>query len=87
MGYLMTFGDTLTRRFASTVLDKYLDFTSREVTYSRQIDWLHKHFQEEVKEGLYPAMSDAEIADYLMRETLKINNMQAEIDLIYCGDR
>ncbi|NBJ65729.1 hypothetical protein D5273_01155 [Enterorhabdus caecimuris] len=85
MGHLMNGGDTQTRRFAATVLDDYYDFTNRGGAYSKQIDWLHREFQENVKKGLYPRMSDAELGEYLMRETLLDNGQEDCLKLLFCG--
>lgn len=38
-----------------------------------------------MKKGLYPAMSDAEVTDFLLSTTLLDNGKQADLDLIFCG--
>lgn len=74
------------RRFAATVLDDYLNFTQRGVSYSRQVDYVHRHDAEYVlKETLAPKMSDDELSEFLLRETLKDNNEDDILRLLFLG--
>lgn len=74
------------RRFAATVLDDYLNFTQRGVSYSRQVDYVHRHDAEYVlKETLAPKMSDDELSEFLLRETLEDNNESDILRLLFLG--
>lgn len=74
------------RRFAATVLDDYLNFTQRGVSYSRQVDYVHRHDAEYVlKETLAPKMSDDELSEFLLRETLEDNNEGDILRLLFLG--
>lgn len=74
------------RRFAATVLDDYLNFTQRGVSYSRQVDYVHRHDAEYVlKETLAPKMSDDELSEFLLRETSEDNNEGDILRLLFLG--
>lgn len=74
------------RRFAATVLDDYLNFTQKETSYSKQVDYVHKHDAEYVlKETLAPKMSDDELSEFLLRETLEDNNEGDILRLLFQG--
>ena len=87
-GYLMQSGDTLTRRFAATVLDsiRFCENKSFPTSFSiggldasltarasNEINHLHRKLKEEIysKHLCKPFMSERELADYLLEETLK----------------
>lgn len=74
------------RRFAATVLDGYLNFTQRETSYSKQVDYVHKHDAKYVlKETLAPKMSDDELSEFLLRETLEDNKEGGILRLLFLG--
>lgn len=83
----MNGGDANTRRFAATVLDDFFDFTNRGKSYSKQIDWLHQHFNEDVKAGLYPKMEPEELAAFVVQQTLANNGAEDLLTLLYPGER
>lgn len=85
-GAAMTAATLEERRFAATVLDDYLDFTRRGKSYSKQIDYVHFHDAEYVlNETLAPKMSDAELSEFLLRETLEDNNEGDILRLLFLG--
>ena len=43
---------------------------------------MHRQYQEDVKAGLYSAMGNEEVAEYLLRQTLMDNGEQAAIELL-----
>lgn len=74
------------RRFAATVLDDYLNFTQRKTSCSKQVDFVHKHDAEYVlKETLAPKMSNDELSEFLLRETLEDNKEGDILRLLFLG--